>query len=104
MESFSRLGKARVVVANCNAISHMAAVVGTPVVGLYGPTNPLITGPFSEDLTVVSLNKPCAPCYRRGYLTGCGDPVCMTEIPVEMVYREVCKKLNGNFYETEGNQ
>lgn len=69
-------------VTNCNGISHMAAAVQTPVVGLYGPTDPGLTGPYSQRLRIVSRNLDCSPCYRRGYIQGCGNPVCMTEITV----------------------
>ncbi len=88
-ESLKRLERANLAVTNCNTISHMAAYVGIPVVGIYGPTNPDITGPFSLNLTKVSLSLDCSPCYKRGYTRGCGNPICLSDIEVERVYNEV---------------
>ncbi|MEZ6189433.1 MAG: glycosyltransferase family 9 protein [Planctomycetota bacterium] len=45
---------------------HLAACVGTPVLGLYGPKSPSIYGPFFEPSRVVRSGYPCSPCtYRR---------------------------------------
>lgn len=88
-ETFDRLKKSNVVVANCNGLSHMAAAVGAPVVGLYGPTDAEHTGPYTTRLTCVSQNLECSPCYRRGFITGCGNPVCMRSIEVDTVFSAV---------------
>lgn len=92
-ESIERLRKTGVVVASCNGVSHMAAAVGTEVVGLYGPTDAAHTGPFTNRTTDISRQLTCSPCYRRGYETGCGDPVCMTGISVETVYEAVSRLI-----------
>lgn len=72
-------------VANCNGLSHLASVVDTPVVGIYGPTDPYYTGPYSENLEIVSLDLECSPCYKRDFLLGCGDPICMRKIDISTV-------------------
>ena len=44
---------------------HLACAISTPVVGLFGPTDPARNGPFAPaDLTVRRV-PPCAPCHRR---------------------------------------
>ncbi|OGC01766.1 MAG: hypothetical protein A3G35_13550 [candidate division NC10 bacterium RIFCSPLOWO2_12_FULL_66_18] len=43
---------------------HIAAAVGTPVVALFGPTDPLRTGPLGPG-TVLRRELPCSPCLRR---------------------------------------
>jgi ADP-heptose:LPS heptosyltransferase len=88
-----RLRTVNIIVSNCNGIAHLAAMVGIPIVGIYGPTDAAVTGPFTKRLTTVSLEMGCAPCYRKGYVTGCGNPVCMTNIDVEKVYSVVCREL-----------
>jgi len=92
-ESFSRLQAAHAVVANCNAISHMAAAVGVPVIGIYGPTDPHLTGPLCRNLVIVRTDKDCSPCYKKGYTTGCGDPACIEDISVDVVYEALCGVL-----------
>lgn len=83
------LNYADCVVANCNGVSHMAAAVQTPVVGIYGPTDPDLTGPFSDKFVPVYLNMNCRPCYRKGYIQGCGSPVCILDVSVLSVLSAV---------------
>jgi ADP-heptose:LPS heptosyltransferase len=58
--------RSRLVVAADTGPLHVACAVGTPVVGLYGPTDPSRNGPFHHDDVTVRRTPPCAPCYRRG--------------------------------------
>lgn len=43
---------------------HIAAAVGTPVVALFGPTDPLRTGPLGPG-TVLRRELACSPCLQR---------------------------------------
>jgi ADP-heptose:LPS heptosyltransferase len=91
----SLMGAACVVTA-CSGASHLAALAEVPIVGLYGPTNPGYTGPFSRRLYPVRLGWACSPCYRPDFVRGCGEPGCMTEISVNMVYEAVAAALAGS--------
>jgi lipopolysaccharide heptosyltransferase II len=42
---------------------HLAAALGRPVVGVYGPTDPTNTGPLGTASAAVRLGLPCSPCY-----------------------------------------
>ena len=44
---------------------HIAAAAGTPIVALFGPTDPLRNGPFSPDDVVVSRYESCGCHYDR---------------------------------------
>lgn len=45
---------------------HLAAALGTPVVGLYGPKHTGTYGPFWSEGQAVPADYPCSPClYRR---------------------------------------
>jgi ADP-heptose:LPS heptosyltransferase len=57
--------RARLVVAADTGTLHLACAVGTPVVGLFGPTDPVRNGPFAPADRVVRRVPPCAPCHRR---------------------------------------
>lgn len=57
--------RARLVVAADTGPLHLACAVGTPVVALFGPTDPARNGPFAPDDVVVRRTPPCAPCYSR---------------------------------------
>jgi len=57
--------RARLVVAADTGPLHIACAVGTPVVGIYGPTDPARNGPFSPQDAVVRRTPLCSPCHRR---------------------------------------
>lgn len=79
----------------CNGPSHMGAAAGIPIVGIFGPTNPGFTGPFTDDLYVVRKGYSCSPCYRTSFKAGCGNPRCMTDIEVEEVLSACRDALEG---------
>ncbi len=60
---------------------HVAAAMGRPVVGLFGPTNPYRTGPQGEGHQVIFHRQPCWPCMTPT----CADRPCMSAITVEEV-------------------
>jgi ADP-heptose:LPS heptosyltransferase len=48
------LARARIYIGNDSGITHLAAAVGTPVVAIFGPTDPAVWGPRGERVRVVS--------------------------------------------------
>lgn len=66
---------------------HIAAAMGTPVVGLFGPNTPVKWAPYGEK--IISIYKPisCSPCTRQylGQVSKCKRDDCMREITVEDV-------------------
>jgi heptosyltransferase-1 len=82
--------RARVFVGGDTGPLHLAAAVGAPVVGIYGPTSALRNGPFDpRDRTVGRASLACrTDCYRRT----CDHWECM-EISVETVQRAVDARL-----------
>lgn len=71
---------------------HVAAAVGVPVIGIFGPTNPEATAPLSDRLTVVREPVSCSPCYLR---TCPVDHRCMQRIEVERVFTALRASLLG---------
>jgi len=43
---------------------HLAAAVGTPIVAIFGPSDPARWGPLSPSARVVRVDLPCSPCNR----------------------------------------
>jgi len=76
---------ARAVITTDSGPMHLAAAVGTPVVALFGPTDPARTGPYGEGHTVIRANLPCSPCL----LKKCPTRECMTAITPEQVLSAV---------------
>jgi len=62
------LERARLVVSNDTGILHLGAALRRPVVALYGPTSPALTGPLGDPERTIVLHRPdCCPqipCYR----------------------------------------
>jgi heptosyltransferase I len=82
--------RARLVVAADTGPLHLAGAVGTPVVALFGPTDPERNGPFRAEDRVVRRTPACAPCYRRGCAIHAGV---MAGIEVDEVLRAVHARL-----------
>ena len=56
---------ASLVVSGDTGPLHLAAAVGTPIVGLFGPTDPARNGPFAADEVAVSRYDACGCLYER---------------------------------------
>lgn len=85
------LERAELVVVHDTGVLHLARLVATPVIGLFGPTIPsksLVDAPG-----VVALwggpDLACRPCYNGREYAACTDNICMAGISVEMVMRHV---------------
>lgn len=58
------LAEVDVVVAGDTGVAHLAAALGTPVVALFGPTDPALSAPRGP-VVVLRHAVPCAPCFYR---------------------------------------
>jgi heptosyltransferase-1 len=60
------LRRARFLVAGDTGPLHLAVALGTPVIALYGPTDPARNGPYSTTDVILRNAKPDETTYRRG--------------------------------------
>lgn len=72
---------------------HLAAAAGTPVVALFGPTDPARNGPWDPADRVVARRPACFPCHRRDCPTHAGV---MRELPVDEVADAVLARLEAS--------
>ncbi len=82
--------RAAVVISTDSGPMHLAAVLGTPVVALFGPTAPWRTGPYGHRHRVLRMERDCSPCFQRN----CETVECMTAIEVDDVFRAVVEQLD----------
>jgi len=68
---------------------HLACALGTPVVGIFGPTSPQRNGPISGNDESVVRVLPCSFCYGRACPT---QNECM-DISVDEVFEAVARRL-----------
>jgi heptosyltransferase-1 len=64
-ELMGLLAHARCLIAADSGPLHLAAALGTPVVGLYGPTDPARNGPFVPGAVIVDKAWPEEISYKR---------------------------------------
>ena len=98
------LEKSYLFIGNDSGMMHLASMVGTPVVGIFGPGSPLTSGPYMDEhkQEIVSKKFDCSPC-RQKFFKECkpspnNKPYCLEDISVNDVAEAVgrlMKKLEG---------
>ena len=95
------LNDAALVVAGDTGPLHLAAAVGTPVVGIYGPSDPVRNGPWAPTDRVVSARGNCRCCEETGrsltrgvVVRRCRQPrSCLDDVSVADVFTNVVGRL-----------
>lgn len=92
-ELFTLIGECGVMIANDSGLMHIAAAQGSICAGIFGPTDPSRTGPFSPDSTVIAHEIPCRPCALtnnpKSRVFHCIHPeqYCLTQLMPEQVLK-----------------
>ncbi len=93
-QSFALIGKCRVFVSNDTGPMHIAAAMGVPTVGLFGPNNPVRFAPYGKQNISIYHKKACSPCINvhKGQINECREGIeCMSDILAEEVIEAVEK-------------
>lgn len=94
--------RCRLYVGNDSGPLHIAAALGLPTVGIYGPSTPDHTSPRGTAggaHSAVSARLPCSPCRERFFEecpsppTADGRPPCLDQVPLEAVADQVERRL-----------
>ncbi len=87
------LGQAMALIRRCNlfltndsGLMHVAAAFQIPMVAIFGPTDPITTGPMSRNARIVRHSIDCSPCLREACPY---DHRCMLSIDPEEVWEEM---------------
>ena len=80
-------------ITNDTGPMHIAAALKTPVIALFGPTDPNRTGPYGQLNNVLRTDIHCAPClqsrcHRKPEIE------CLTGLSVELVYQAALDMLS----------
>jgi heptosyltransferase II len=86
-DAFVWITAAQIVVSNDSGLMHAAAALGTPVVGIFGSSDPHHTPPHARTARAVSLGLDCSPCFQR--TCPLGTTACLKNLPVSMVIAAV---------------
>ena len=91
-ETAAILSSAKAAVCSDTGLAHLAAVVGTPSVTIYGATDTHLIGTFGERQQHMIASEECSPCYRRKCFhpsaTG-NDAFCMQKFSADEVWRQL---------------
>lgn len=90
-ETAALLARCRCLVSSDTGPLHLATAVGTPVIGLYGSTDPKRTGPVGRGHRVIRKDLDCVPCEDKTCPRRSRE--CMAAITVEEVITAVRKVL-----------
>jgi heptosyltransferase II len=75
------LSRLKLLITNDSGLMHAAAALRVPLVAIFGSTDPVATGPFTAQATVLHHPLPCSPCFRRTCDLG-NHYACLTAIEV----------------------
>src|ERR1700722_3839100 len=79
------MAAANVAISNDSGLMHIAAALGTPTMGIFGPTSPYHWAPLNGLAATVQTKTvvPCQPCHRP--VCTMNDHRCMRDIPASDV-------------------
>ena len=79
------LAAADVAISNDSGLLHVAAALGTPAVGIFGPTSPWHWAPLNPIAAVIETTDdlPCRPCHKP--VCRLGHHRCMRGISIDQV-------------------
>ena len=70
-------------IGNDSGVTHLAAISRTPIVAIFGPTDPTVWGPQGQDVTILRKNTNCQACF----LGSKSAHTCLSSISVENVLK-----------------
>ena len=81
-ELITQLRECRALLSNDTGTMHLAALLGVPVVAVFGSTEPALTGPLGNGHVIVRHHVECSPCFLRECPI---DFRCMKEVTTQQV-------------------
>jgi heptosyltransferase II len=64
-ELINELRECRLLLTNDTGTMHLAALLGVPVVAIFGSTEPRLTGPLGNGHIILRHHVECSPCFLR---------------------------------------
>lgn len=102
-ELVSIISECDLFLSNDSGPMHIAYAVGTPLVALFGSTDPTLTGPVGDGSIVINATPPCSPCFERTCRSN--TMRCMNDITTDEVYAAIKQLTPGKaavFFDRDG--
>jgi heptosyltransferase-2 len=92
-EAILALAAASAAVSNDSGLVHVAAALGTPTIGIFGPTSPWHWAPLNPLAATIQadIELTCRPCHKP--VCRLGHHRCMTEIGADEVFAATRRAL-----------
>lgn len=92
-----------VFLTNDSGPMHIGYAVRTPLIAIFGSTDPALTGPLGKGNIVIKKDIDCSPCFKRS----CSKQkmVCMNAIMPDEVFKEIKHSIPKNravFFDRDG--
>ncbi len=87
------LRECRLLLTNDTGSMHLAALLGIPVVAIFGSTEPALTGPLGSGHTILRHHVECSPCFLRECPL---DFRCMKAVTTEEVTKAILAGLDAS--------
>ncbi len=93
-QALAMISRCSVFVTNDSGLMHVSSALKVPTVAIFGSTDHIATGPFSDNASIIRTELDCSPCLE----THCPKRHfrCMEDIGVEDVAQAVHAYLAGN--------
>ncbi len=87
------MAAARLAISNDSGLMHIAAAIGTPTMGIFGPTSPDLWAPLNGLAATIQTRTtvPCQPCHRP--VCTMNDHRCMRDIAASDVVETAARVL-----------
>lgn len=98
LELAALISRCDLFLSNDTGPMHIAAAVGVPTIGLFGPSDPARFAPFAPNTVALKGDAPCFPC---GDFKRCDGRRCMDAISVGDVWRkveEICERVSERYW------
>lgn len=80
----------KLLITNDTGPMHLASAVGTPLLALFGPTDPIFCGPAPNPNTqLITISPTCTPCFKKQ----CREPFCLLQITPDKVFSSALEIL-----------
>lgn len=76
--------------SNDSGLMHIASSLSVPTIGIFGSTDPDLTGPKGDFTKVIWSKAPCSPCFKRD----CPHLECLYSITPDQVWKRMEEMRN----------
>ncbi|OED37473.1 lipopolysaccharide heptosyltransferase II [PVC group bacterium (ex Bugula neritina AB1)] len=90
----SLLSLCRVFIGNDSGLAHVAALLNTPSIVIFGSTSPFFSQPLGNSVKIVYSGVDCSPCFKRTCPLGTME--CMKSIKVKHIMEKVDTLMKGS--------